>query len=125
MNISPWASRSWPVVAYGCVEVESHRGLIWTAQISEVFLQAIELAYHDDSQEQVARRLDLAWKNSWDERVKVMLNHIREYRAQKDVQWIAHVGVESDMDLHIRLSRRMMDDPDKAREAPYNKLQAR
>jgi glycosyltransferase involved in cell wall biosynthesis len=74
-----------PIVAYGCVEVESHGALIALTQTPEDFIAAIERAIAEDGPERIAARLALAEGNSWDARVGQMLDHVRCLSPTRDV----------------------------------------
>jgi hypothetical protein len=65
-----------PIVALEGVDVASHEELIWIARDRDEFLAALEQAYETDSPERIARRLELAQRNSWDARTGEMIARV-------------------------------------------------
>ena len=70
-----------PVVALEGVDVASHEELIWVARDREAFLAALEQAYETDSPERIARRLEVAERNSWDARTGEMIDRVSSVLA--------------------------------------------
>jgi len=65
-----------PIVALEGVDVASHRDLIRVAGNREEFLAALAEAYETDSQDSIARRLEIAERNSWDARTREMIARV-------------------------------------------------
>jgi len=82
-----------PIVAMEGAEMDSHRDLIFLAKSPEEFLVAIEAAYQSDSPEKIEQRLQFAKSNSWDARVRTMMNRVMELIQENAVASV-RAGVE-------------------------------
>lgn len=67
-----------PVVSTDLPEVQSYKDIIKIAKTPQEFVRAIEEWLREDAPERVQERLRIARENSWDMRVKEMLNIIQE-----------------------------------------------